>query len=72
MNFKPNTIILCNFCGSKGKTKLCNSCSTRDQRRKKIEQQLEIDSENLRKGRKISDRLFMFDRNALMKEYGLA
>ena len=69
--FKDNSIHLCKFCSEITNGVLCPTCKTKDQRKIKILKQLEIEKENETKGFKISNRLFMFDRCKLLKEYGI-
>jgi len=64
-------IQVCKFCGEITKGKICPSCKTKPQRKEKVLEQLEIEKEHKEKGYKISDRLFMFERQALLKEYKL-
>lgn len=70
--YEDKSIYLCSFCGEKLQGKrICATCKTKEQRRAKIDLQLEIDSENFKKGRVVSNRMFMFPRQALMDAYGI-
>lgn len=64
-----STIRLCKFCGEKGTGILCPSCKTKEQRKEKILQQLEIEKGFKAKGYKIPSRLFMFNREQLLETY---
>lgn len=64
----------CSFCGEQiGNTQtLCSDCKTKPQRKELILKQLEIEKEQAKKGYKISNMLFCFNRQALLEEYNLA
>lgn len=66
MAFSDNSIKICCFCGEILKSgKLRPTCRTKEQRKAKIEKQLEIEAE---RGFK-TKRLFMFEREALLNFY---
>lgn len=67
--FKSNTIFLCKFCGEKITGKLCPTCRAKEKRTEKIIKQLEIEKENKKKGYKIPETLFGFNRNQVLKIY---
>jgi len=72
MAFTDNTIHVCKFCGERTTGLLCKGCKTKEQRKDKIQQQLEIDSENMRrKDRTIEHKIFGFNRDTLMEFYGV-
>lgn len=62
-------IHLCNFCGEKTSGKFCPTCRTKEQRKEKIKEQLAIEEE--RKGYKVSDKLFGFNRKKVLELYNL-
>lgn len=59
----------CSFCGERTSGALCPTCRTKEQRKLKIEQQLEIEKEQKAKGYKIPSKLFFFNREALLETY---
>ena len=66
--FKDNSIKECCFCGERISGKLCPDHRKKEDRKADIIKQLEIEKE---RGGEVSDRLFKFDRKALLKEYNL-
>jgi uncharacterized protein YbbK (DUF523 family) len=64
--FEDKSIKLCRFCGEITNGVLCPRHKTKENRKEDILEQLKIEKE---RGGKVSDRLFMFDRNKLLKEY---
>lgn len=70
--FKSSTINVCKFCKEKLKSgTLCPNCRTKEQREKKIHEQIDIENENFKNGRKIPDTLFGYKREALLNLYNI-
>ena len=65
------TIHLCKFCGNTTSGMICGSCRLKPARKELILEQLELEKENKKKGYKISERLFMFNRKSLLEEYNI-
>lgn len=65
MSDYSGTIFLCTFCGDKCKGKFCATCSSQEQRRKKILEQIDIEKE---RGEKKTS-LFGTERAKLLKLY---
>ena len=62
---------ICSFCGDRMtvKTNYCIRCKTQKQRKEQIILQLEINKENKEKGYIISDKIFGFNIQELVKKY---
>ncbi len=65
----PGNIFQCKFCGNLTSGTLCPLCRSKEQRKKQVEEQVEIEKEHNNKGYVLPKRCFLFDRTLLFKEF---